>query len=294
MIETPDQDSFTAPAGALTLLSISGWSDREALLEVLESSRHNGLHELIELRDGDSQAEQLPFVTRTLERWLRACPAGPLEPGPAAAEAIAAMACCWSAAVTHALADAPRTLSELDPEVPAIYSVEITREHVEALVRTGQAETTAVDGRLRYALTEWGREAAAPLIAAAHHEIHFPQDDVMAPEILDVEATFQLIVPLLRLSSDLHGECHLSVQLSGEKPLRAGATVQASGGRIVSSSILLEENPETWVTGSPMDWCETVVDPSVARLKSGGDTELADALVQGLHERLFGGRPRCS
>ena len=154
-------DEFTAPAGALTLLFVSGWSDREVLLEVLESSRYDGLHTLIAERDGRS------------------------VPGAEPAEAE------------------------------------------------------------------------------------------------------QLAAPLLELPADLHGPCHLSVQLAGEEPLRAGATVEVRRGRVVSSSILLEQDPDTWATGSPVEWCDAVVDPTAVRLETGGDTELVGALLKALNERLF-------
>ena len=79
------------------------------------------------------------------------------------------------------------------------------------------------------------------------------------------------------------------MQLAGEEPLRAGATVEVRGGRVVSSSILLEQDPDTWATGSPVEWCDAVVDPTAAtRLETGGDTQLTGALLAALHEKLFG------
>jgi len=69
----------------------------------------------------------------------------------------------------------------------------------------------------------------------------------------------------------------------------AGATVEVAQGAVASISPLLDEDPETWVTGSPLGWCETVIDPSAEKLHAGGDTELTGALLTALHERLFGG-----
>jgi len=79
------------------------------------------------------------------------------------------------------------------------------------------------------------------------------------------------------------------VQVSADQPLTAGATAQVDGGAVVSSTPLLEEEPETWVTGDPLGWCETVIDPTADKLDAGGDTELAQALLEALHGRLFGG-----
>lgn len=198
---------------------------------------------------------RLSLIRQTLERRLRDRPHGPLEIGPAGAEPIAAIASCWSAALTHAIAEGPHTLAELDRKVASLYGADIVLEHVEALVRTGQAEALRPEsyGEARYALSDWGREAIAPLIAAAHHECHFPSDDVLAPEILDVEAAFQIAGPLLRLLPSLRGTCRPSVRLPDDKHLLAGATVEVREGRIASTSILLEQKPKTWATGSPVE-----------------------------------------
>jgi hypothetical protein len=109
--------------------------------------------------------------------------------------------------------------------------------------------------------------------------------------------TFQLLAPLLDLPSHLRGTCHLKVQLPPEGRVQppnedrfvAGAAVDIAGGRIVSSSILLELEPQTWASGTPRDWCETAVNPAATRLAMGGDKELGNALLTALHERLFGG-----
>lgn len=303
MLESPEPDEFTAPAGSLTLLFVSGWPDRKALLDLLATSRHTGLDELVAERDEQraidprsglpnartlppGQADRLAFVARTLERWLSE--GDPSQPSRLRdTEAIVSMACGWSTAVTHAMAWGPQTITELHKAAPAIYDEDILVEHVEALERTGQARNVAGDGKPRYALTRWGMEAIAPLIAAARYEINHPGADVMAPEILDAEATFQLAAPLIELPTGVSGSCHMSVRLPGEERLLAGATVEARGGRIASSSILLEREPETWVTGSPLDWVETVVNPSRVRLEIGGNTELAGALLSALHGTLF-------
>ena len=234
-----------------------------------------------------AKGDQFLFVAFAMERWLRNCPVGPRELGPAGAEAIAPLACCWSAGVTHALAERPRTLAELESAV-GILDREVVEEHVEALGRTGQVEATADGDEVRYALTAWGREGIAPIIAAVRYERHYPEDDVLPPDIRDVEAAFELVLPLLRLPADLSGSCRLGVQIPGGEPLMAGATVQVEEGRVASSSPLLEQEPENWATGSPLDWMDTVVDPTAGRIKSGGDTRLANALLEALHETLFG------
>ncbi|HET9162463.1 MAG TPA: hypothetical protein VFN89_03325 [Solirubrobacterales bacterium] len=332
------ESDFTARAGALTLLFVSGSMDRGDLLGLLEEAQSGGLlapnggvlpdaeeiaaedarqSELEAERDdtgelddavegggspvpppsgligqdtrlrASSKGEEFLFVAFAIERWLRNCPNGPLELGLRGAHALAPLVCCWSATVTHALAPEPLTLAELDRAV-SVLDADTVAEHVEAMERCGQVEALPGGEETRYALTDWGREAIAPIVAAVRFERHYPDDDVLPPDVFDVEAAFQMALPLLRLPPHLRGSCRLGVQIPSEEPLMAGATVQVERGCVPSSSALLDEAPDTWVTGSPLDWCETVVDPSAARLESGGDTELAGALLQALHETLFG------
>jgi DNA-binding HxlR family transcriptional regulator len=325
--ETTEGD-FTARAGALTLLFVSGSMDREDLLELLQDAQSGGLlvpeggvlpddeeiaaenerwEELDDPAGRDSPAvgprsglvdphtqlrtsskgEEFLFVAFAIERWLRNCPGGPLELGLRGARALAPLVCCWSATVTHALAPEPLTLAELDRAV-SVLDADTVAEHVEAMERSGQVRTLPEAKETRYALTDWGREAIAPIVAAIRYECRYPEDDVLPPDVFDAEAAFQMALPLLRLPPHLRGSCRLGVEISGEEPLMAGATVQVERGCVLSSSALLDEAPETWATGSPLDWCETVIDPSTERLELGGDTELAGALLEALHETLFG------
>jgi DNA-binding transcriptional ArsR family regulator len=234
-----------------------------------------------------SKGDEFLFVAAALERWLHGCPDGPLELGLRGALALAPLVCGWSATVTHALAPEPLTLAELDRAV-SLLDADTVAEHVEALERSGQVRALPGGGETRYALTDWGREGIAPIIAAVRYERRYPEHDVLPPDVFDVEAAFQMALPLLHLPPSLRGCCRLGVQIPGDEPLMAGATVEVERGCVLSSSALLEEAPETWATGSPLDWCETVIDPSTERVMSGGDTELTGALLIALHQQLFG------
>jgi DNA-binding HxlR family transcriptional regulator len=316
---------FKARAGTLTLLFISTAASREELLELLELALRGGVvgalvdfvpdeAELEEYEELEEEDEDLPepdlhrghpvdlhtpmkasakgaemlFVGFTLERWLRNCPNGPLKIGPEATGAIATLVCCWSATVTHAFAGQPLTLSELEREVSTL-SPETLDEHLQAMVKTGMVETRPDSGgETRYAVTDWLREGVAPLSAAARMERRHLEKDTASPDILDVEAAFQLALPLVKLPPDLAGRCRLGVQIPGDGALMVGATVEVEAGRVISASPLLDEDAETFATGSPIDWLDTLVDPSAGRIKLGGDTRLAGALVDALYEALFG------
>lgn len=179
-----------------------------------------------------SKGAQALFVASILERWLRNCPDGPLRIGPSGGEAIASLVCCWSATVTHALAKQPLTLAELDRAV-GILDYETAEEHVEAMARAGQVEALPGDGETRYAVTDWLREGIAPIAASARFERRYPEAGMAPPDILDVEAAFQLALPLLRLPADLRGSCRLGVQIEGN----------ASSGSIIRPIANLEEMP---------------------------------------------------
>lgn len=240
--------------------------------------------------------EELGFVAVALQRWLSRSPDGVIGFGPRALEVILPLICSWSATVVHALAGEPLSLVELDRTV-TLLGRETLEEHVAAMERVGQVEALPGGGgsETRYTLTDWGREAIAPIVAAVGFERRNPEDDVAPPDVFDAEAAFQMALPPLQLPSDLRGSCRLGVQIPGGQPqtaggprLMAGATAEVDRGGVVSSSPLLEEEPETWATGSPLDWCETVVDPGAGRLVAGGDTRLTAALIEALHETMFG------
>ena len=230
---------------------------------------------------------QFLYVASLLQRWLRNCPEGPLEIGPDSGEPMASLVCCWSATLIHALAREPLTLPEIDRAVAPIEDRDVVEEHVEAMRRVGHVEVLTSGGETRYALTDWLREGIAPLAAAARMEVHYPEEGIAPPDILDVETAFQLVLPLLRLPPDLRGTCTLSVQLPAEQPLMVGATAHLDSGRVVSSSTLLDEDPGTWATGSPRDWLDTLVEPSAGRIEVGGEIRIANALIASLHEQLF-------
>ena len=225
---------------------------------------------------------------KALNRWLGERPGGPPRPDCLMREAIGPLLCGWSGGIFHAIAPAPLSLDELDEALPGLEREEL-ETHIERIVRSGQVEASAEGGEARYGLTEWGRAAVGLLLASVLYERRHDRELTLPPDVADVEAAFQMALPLLRLAPWMRGECRLGVQILGGPPLMAGATVRVEGGRVVSASPLLDESPETWITGDALGWCETVIDPGAEKLLAGGDTELTGALLAALHERLFGG-----
>jgi DNA-binding HxlR family transcriptional regulator len=311
---------FRARTSALTLLWVATSADRGNLLTMLESSLEGDdalrapdegqidYDEALEEEDEELDAhvpmqltgkgEEMLFVSGAIERWLRRCPQGSLELGPAGARALAPMVLSWSATLTHALAPGPVSLAELQRVLAAALDPETVERRLEELVDSGQVKALHESGRApRYTLTDWGREAISPIVAAVRYEQRYREEDVLDPDVFDVEAAFQMALPLIRVPAEARGTVRAGVRIPGEETdeaeLIAGSTIEVEDGRVTASSALLERMPETWVTGTPLDWCETVIDPAEAKLEMGGDVALAQGLIEALHERLwpFGGVP---
>lgn len=237
------------------------------------------------------EGHEMLFVAFALERWLANAPGGALELGVGdAGTAMAALICGWSATLSHALAPGPRTLPELNTAVAPL-SYETLEEHIDAMERASLVEAqTDSTGTTRYAATHWLREGVAPLVAAARLERHFPSPDTLPPDGLDVGAGFLLTLPLLQLPKHLSGSCRLGVKLGEDEPdgEAVGVTAQVTDGRVLWCEPQLEGRSGSWATGTAIEWLDTVVQPAVRRVDTGGERRLADALVQALHDRLFG------
>ncbi len=266
--------------------------EEEAELDEDELELQEALHpetaNPVELTD---KGDEMLFVTETIERWLARRPQGPLKLGLAGAQMLVPMVLSWSATLTHALASGPLTMAELERALAAVLDPEALERQLESMVNSGQAEALYGIGRApSYALTDWGREAISPIVAAVRAELRYPEGDALAPDVFDVEAAFQMALPLIAVPAGLRGTCRAGVRLPGAEAeeLVAGSTVEVAEGRVTTSSPLLDREPETWATGTPLDWCETTIDPAAAKLDLGGDVKLAQGLVEALHERLFG------
>jgi hypothetical protein len=64
--------------------------------------------------------------------------------------------------------------------------------------------------------------------------------------------------------------------------------IEVEKGRIGSCTSRLAGDPEASGIGSATAWIRAVTDPDPERLTIDGDHRLAGALVEGLHEVLFG------
>jgi DNA-binding HxlR family transcriptional regulator len=320
------EGSHSARAGTLTLLSVAASADGGEALKALEETfsamplpsfdliddepdAADRIREELEELTGDvppilanspayirANAE-LPgkgrkaehrFIASTLERWLGERPQGELTLDREGGAAVAAMVGGWSATITHALAREPLSLAELRAGVQGL-SRDAIAEYLGVALQTGQLEELSEGGRARYGLTDWGRGCIGPIVAAVRCERRHPDKEILPPDVPDVEAAFQLVLPLLHLPRHIDGSCRLGVQIpEAEPPLAAGATAEIAAGRVVSSSPLLAQDARNWVSGSPLDWIESVVEPNKEQVTAGGDLRIARGLLGAIHETLFG------
>jgi hypothetical protein len=321
------EGGFKARAGALTLLYLASPMDRSVLLTLLaEATTGARVLDELEAPDPDDPAaiaaifsdaylvepadpdhppgapigpdtmlqptpagREVPFVGVVLQRWLDSCPEGPVELGPDAGPVLAPLLTGWCSMVTHALAAEPLTAAETQ-EAIQVLDLDTVEARIELMEEAGQVEALpSPDGEPRYAVTEWLRLGIAPLAAAARMELRHPPGDTAAVAALDVEASFLLTLPLLELPVELSGSCSMAVELDeGVSGSPAGVTVRIENGLVVSCEQHLDEDADAWVTGSAGDWLDTLIEPDIERVRSGGERHLAGTLLQELHETLFG------
>lgn len=243
-----------------------------------------------------------------IEDWLDGAPGGPLSliDDDESQAIVGAFIDGWRTGITHALAVRPLTLAELTRRIE-----DLDREELEAIVAAmrgaGLLLARPVEGPgASYAVTDWMREAAGPMIVAMRSEIR--QSETLAeeeaeaeeldPEELefevdtafephDVETAFVLALPLLELREDLSGTCRLVVELPESIEERAGVTIDVEGGRIASCSVDLEGEADAWAVGPVLLWMDALIDGDKGELDLGGKEPLAREVLTGLHRRLF-------
>lgn len=232
----------------------------------------------------------LLFVVDALEHWLSVAPGGPLTLRDNAAKAaIKSLVESWSTQMLRAMAALPLSLTDLDRIISDL-SYPALERRLAAMRLADQVVVQPSDGRgTPYSISRWGRQGIAPIAAAARWERqHRPR--LTAPlGRHDVEATFLLATPLLRLASDVGGSCRMGVTFpeNGEHRL-SGAMVEVQQGKVVSCTTQLQGHPDAWALGPAPAWLRAVIDNDYTVLELGGDGRFARSLIEGLHTALFG------
>lgn len=234
-------------------------------------------------------------VAESVERWLRRAPQGPIPLGSEPAKgAIRALVGGWGSTMLRALAARPLSLTELS-SVIGEHSYPALERRLSAMRAARQIEPRPDGGRgaKPYGVTDWTRQAVAPLVAAGRCECeHLAQTSDPLTRI-DIEAAFLLSVPLVDLEISRSGSCVLAVDTGAAKTAGAtgdrlaGICVEIEGGTVTACSSRLEQDPRTWALGSIRAWGDATLEGDRDRLRLGGeDPELAAALIERIHNSL--------
>jgi len=233
-------------------------------------------------------------VAEVVETWLARAPQGPLALGSEPAKgAIRALVGGWGSTILRALAARPLSLTELS-SVIGDHSYPALERRLSAMRAARQVEPRegGERGGKPYGVTEWTRQAVAPIVAAGRCECEYLAELTEPLSRIDVEAAFLLSVPLVDLDVTRSGSCLLAVDTSSVRDAEttsrlAGVHVEIEGGAVVSCRSRWEGEPRTWALGSVEPWLDAILEGHMERLRIGGeDRELAALLIEKIHHSL--------
>lgn len=234
--------------------------------------------------------ERLLAVGDALQHWLRSAPDGPASLGSLAAKsAIKALVDGWSSGLVRALAARPFSLTELNRLISHInYPTLERRLTAMRLVGLVEAKKSGAVRGTPYSTAEWLRLAVSPLTAATGWERRCASSQSTPIGRIDVEATFLLAVPLIRLSPNISGTCRLAAELGGgAEPEYAGVRVTIEEGKPISCVTRLSGEADAWTAGTPLSWFRWARGYGDSEIQVGGDTDLALALAEAFREALI-------
>lgn len=232
-------------------------------------------------------------VAEVVETWLSRAPQGALTLGSEPAKgAIRALVGGWGSTMLRALAARPLSLTELSSAI-SDHSYPALERRLSAMRAARQVEPREGGGRggKPYGVTEWTRQAVAPIIAAGRCECEHLAEVTEPLSRIDVEAAFLLSVPLVDLDITRSGLCLLAVDTGtagdGASGRLAGVHVEMEDGTVTSCLPRWEGEPKTWALGSISSWLDALLEGRLQRLRIGGaDRELASAMIEQIHHSL--------
>jgi DNA-binding HxlR family transcriptional regulator len=249
----------------------------------LERRRGSGFSATVE-HELAPPGRDLLAVAEVLQRWLGACPEGPIALGSTAAKsAIKALVEAWSANIVRALAARPLSLTELSRLIPSVNYPALERK-LAAMRHAGLAAVCPGGGRgTPYGPSRWLRCSTAPLAAAVAWERHHLGNRAAPIGKVDVESALLLAVPQLRLPEECSGRCRLVVEVRPQGSLElAGVVAELEEGRVTRCASRLEGWADAWISGTSQAWLERLLQDQGSALEVGGDGELAEAILLGL------------
>jgi DNA-binding HxlR family transcriptional regulator len=234
-------------------------------------------------------------VAETVEQWLSRAPQGPIALGSEPAKgAIRSLVGGWGSTVLRALAARPLSLTELS-SVIGEHSYPALERRLSAMRAARQIEPRPDSdrGAKPYVVTDWTRQAVAPLIAAGRCECEHLAESTDPLTRIDIEAALLLAVPLVDLDVSRSGSCVLGVDTGTAKngsetgDRLAGVYVEIEAGTVISCSSRLEQDPRTWAIGSIQAWTDAALEGNRDRLRLGGENpKVAADLIERIHDSL--------
>jgi DNA-binding HxlR family transcriptional regulator len=235
-------------------------------------------------------------VAEVVEAWLARAPQGSIPLGSEAAKgAIRTLVGGWDSTMLRALAARPLSLTELSSVIND-HSYPALERRLSAMRAARQLEPrpNGDRGAKPYGVTEWTRQAVAPIAAAGRCECKYLAQSTYPLTRIDIEAIFLLSVPLVDLNVTLSGTCLLAVDTGPGGPGQsidrlASVYVEVEEGTITTCSSRLEYDPQAWALGSTIAWVDAILEGETDRLRIGGDrAKLAEELIKRLRTSLFG------
>jgi DNA-binding HxlR family transcriptional regulator len=234
-------------------------------------------------------------VAEVVEAWLARAPQGPIPLGSESAKgAIRALVGGWGSTMLRALSARPLSLTELSSVIND-HSYPALERRLSAMRAARQLEPrpNGDRGAKPYGVTEWTRQAVAPIAAAGRCECEYLAQSTDPFMRIDIEAIFLLSVPLVDLDVTRSGACLLAVDTGPGRPGQpidrlASVHVEVEEGTITTCRSRLECDPQTWALGSTTAWVDAIFEGETDRLRIGGDrARLAEELIKRLHTSLF-------
>lgn len=233
------------------------------------------------------RGRELLGVAEVFAAWLGRAPVRPILLGSVAAKgSIKALAGGWESTMLRVFAARPLSLTQLDSLIAGL-SYPALERRLASLRATGLVDPCPNGAGIPYQISRWGREAVGPLVAAARFERTHMQKRSACLMAIDVEAALLLAIPIARLPGCADGSCQLAATTGRESRRLAGVNVVVDRGQVVRCVASLEPKPRTWAMGDGRAWLDAVVGRDTEILRIGGNVDLAERLVFGVHDGIF-------
>jgi DNA-binding HxlR family transcriptional regulator len=228
-------------------------------------------------------------VARFAGAWLTSRPGRPLSPeGDAGWRAFAALADAWEVALIHHLLLRASSRADLLKTIP------LSREKLKRMLRRlqGAGLLGPLDPEARaprYAVTVWARHAIGVLLSIADWERSHLGDTAHPVTATDGAVALLASLPLIRPPSDINGICVFTVEV---EPGEAGSRAAAVWARLADGRVTACRGgtppvpPDAWVHGDVGAWIEALIRHRRSALNFGGDRQLAERALHGMHTVL--------